>query len=140
MTADHGRCFIDTNIWLYALIEGQNPQKNGKAKILIAETPEIVLSTQVINEICVNLIRKAEFAELEIRMLIADFHETHLVVEIDRMVQTKASEIRDKHRFSFWDSFVAASALLSGAQVLYSEDMQDGFVLDGKLSIVNPLR
>ncbi len=50
----------------------------------------------------------------------------------------RASEIREYHNFSFWDSLVLASALYAGAEILYSEDMQDGFVIE-KTRIVNPL-
>lgn len=46
--------------------------------------------------------------------------------------------IRDKHSFSFWDSLVAASALDSEADYLISEDMQHGFVLENRLTIINP--
>jgi predicted nucleic acid-binding protein len=48
------RCFIDTNIWLYAFIETDNGQKRLAAKSAI-QTPDIVISIQVINEVCVNL-------------------------------------------------------------------------------------
>jgi predicted nucleic acid-binding protein len=38
---------------------------------------------------------------------------------------------------SFWDSLILASAILAGVDVLYSEDMQDGFEIEGG-RIVNP--
>ena len=50
----------------------------------------------------------------------------------------KASQIRDAHSFSFWDSIVAASALDCDANYLISEDMQSGFLLEDRLKIVNP--
>jgi len=50
----------------------------------------------------------------------------------------KASQIRDIHNFSFWDSIVAASALDCDANYLISEDMQNGFLLGDRLKIVNP--
>jgi len=51
-----------------------------------------------------------------------------------------ASQLREKHSFSFWDSIVVASALSSYATTLYSEGMQDGMVIDNRLKIVNPLK
>ena len=50
----------------------------------------------------------------------------------------KASKIRANQNFSFWDSIVAASALDCDADYLISEDMQDGFKLENKLTIINP--
>jgi predicted nucleic acid-binding protein len=53
-------CFIDTNIWLYALIEDDDPGKSARAKLLIETRSAVIVSTQVINEVCVNLIKKAQ--------------------------------------------------------------------------------
>jgi len=59
--------FIDTNIWLYAFIQGQDAEKNKTARTIIKEC-EIVISTQIINEMCVNLIKKMAFSEIEIQI------------------------------------------------------------------------
>ncbi len=50
----------------------------------------------------------------------------------------KGVKIRGNHSFSFWDSLVAASAMDCDADYLISEDMQDGFNLENKLTIINP--
>ena len=50
--------FIDTNIWLYSFIQSQNREKTEIARNIIKEC-EIVISTQIINEMCVNLIKNA---------------------------------------------------------------------------------
>ena len=39
---------------------------------------------------------------------------------------------------SIYDGTIVASALLSGCATLYTEDMQDGRVIDGQLAIRNP--
>ena len=53
---------IDTNIWLYAFIETDQPEKTLRARELLHSSQPIV-SVQVINEVCVNLIKKADFNE-----------------------------------------------------------------------------
>jgi len=60
------------------------------------------------------------------------------VFELSQDILIKASEIRTEFTFSFWDSIVAASALDSEADYLISEDMQNGFKLEDKLTIINP--
>jgi len=50
-------CFVDTNIWLYALIEGADHRKSARAKLLIEATKAMIVSIQVMNEVCVNLIK-----------------------------------------------------------------------------------
>ena len=42
------------------------------------------------------------------------------------------------HNFSMWDSLIVASALNANCTTLYSEDMQHGQIVHGKLTIQNP--
>ena len=44
----------------------------------------------------------------------------------------------ERYKFSFYDSVIAASALHAGCKILYSEDLQDGQVIDKQLRITNP--
>lgn len=133
------RCFIDTNIWLYAFIEGEDAEKTRKAKQVIA-AHEVTLGTQVINEVCVNLLRDADFTEERLRELIADMYNTYHVVELNRPAQVKASELRERYHLSFWDSTIVANALLSDVPLLYSEDMHNGLVIEDKMTIYNPFK
>jgi predicted nucleic acid-binding protein len=132
------RCFIDSNIWLYAFIESesQSADKSSQARSLV-QANDATVSTQVINEVCVNLVKKANVAEADVRRAVASFYRRHTVVPLDRATLIKTSEVREQHSFSFWDSLIVASAILAGVDVLYSEDMQDGFEIGG-VRIVNP--
>ncbi len=129
--------FVDTNIWLYSFIESQSKEKTQIAKNIIKQC-EIVISTQVINETCVNLIKKAEFSEDKIQDLIDSLYKKYTVLELSKDIFIKASRIRADHNFSFWDSIITACALDCDAAYLVSEDMQDGFKLENKLTIINP--
>ena len=131
--------FIDTNIWLYSFIQFRKTEKTEIARAIIKEC-EIVISTQIINEMCVNLIKKVSFSEGKIQNLIESLYRKYTVFELSQDVLLKASKIRANHSFSFWDSVVAASALDCDADYLISEDMQDGFNLENKLTIVNPFK
>ena len=129
--------FIDTNIWLYSFIRSQNREKTKIAGDIIKKC-EIVISIQIINEVCVNLIKKVDFSEEKIKNLIESLYKKYTVFELSQDILLKASKIRNNHSFSFWDSVVAASALDCDADYLLSEDMQDGFKLENKLTIINP--
>ena len=129
--------FIDTNVWLYSFIQSQNTEKTEIARTIIKEC-EIVITSQIINEICVNLIKKANFSEERIQNLIESLYRKYTVFTISQDILLLASKIRNQHSFSFWDSIVAASALDCDADYLISEDMQDGFKLGNELTIVNP--
>ena len=134
---ESSRSFVDANVWLYALILAQNPEKTSIAKSTI-EGGEIALSTQVVNEVCVNLIKKAGFGEVDIRDLIESFYAKYHVVAVARADQLKACDLRERYRFSYWDSLIVAAALASGSETLYTEDMQTGLVIEDRLRIIDP--
>ena len=131
--------FIDTNIWLYAFLVTDQSEKSSRAKELIQQA-EPMLSAQVVNEICVNLIKKAGFSEEQISQLIEALYEKYPIVETDESILLTASQLRQEYAFSFWDSMIVACALAANAEILYSEDMQNGLVIRGVLQIINPLK
>ncbi len=133
-------CFIDTNIWLYAFIEGDDPQKTARAKSLIETQRAIYVSTQVINEVCVNGIKKAHFSEQQVQQLIESFYAKYVVVDLSKSLLLKASALRGQNALSFWDSIIVSSALHANVSVLYSEDIQDGLLIENKVRIINPLK
>jgi predicted nucleic acid-binding protein len=48
-------------------------------------------------------------------------------------------EIQARHRFSHWDSMIVAAALAQGCDILWSEDMDDGRIVNG-MRIANPFK
>lgn len=130
-------CFVDTNVWLYAFIESDDAAKSARASGLIQQG-NIRLSTQVVNEVCVNLLKKAKFSEDALRQLIDAFYTKYDVFDLQRSTFLTASDLRDGFSLSYWDSVIVASALETGAGILYSEDMQDGLLVNNQLRIVNP--
>jgi predicted nucleic acid-binding protein len=137
MTQTNGLAFADTNIWLYAFIRGQSAEKTPVAQTIISNR-RFIVSTQVVSEVCVNLIRKASFAEPQIRELIAAFFQKHTVILPNEEILLSASFLRERHGLAYWDSLLISTALSAGATQFYSEDMQDGQVFEGRLQIVNP--
>lgn len=133
------RCFIDTNIWLYAFIEANDKRKSVAAKSAIQKL-DVVVSTQVISEVCVNLLRKASLPEKDIQALVIAFYEKYTVTDIDKVTLLKASELRGEYSLSYWDSLIVASALNGDCAVLYSEDMQDGLQIEQRLTVINPVK
>jgi len=131
--------FIDTNIWLYSFIQAQDKKKTETAKNIIKGC-DIFISTQIINEMCINLIKKVNFSEDKIHNLIESLYKKYTVVELSQDILLKSSDIRNNHQFSFWDSIVVASALDCDADYLLSEDMQDNFTFKSGLKILNPFK
>ena len=140
MTSMSDKVFIDSNIWLYALIQSKSDlEKSLKAKVCIDTADSIVISTQVVNEVCVNLMRKGNKDTAFINQFIHDFVSTYNVINQTKDDLISAVSIRHDYHFSYWDSLIIASALQSKCEVLYSEDMQHGLNIYNQLSICNPL-
>ena len=62
------------------------------------------------------------------------------VVENGKEALLTTSDLRSRYRLSFWDSLIIASGLIGGSSIVYSEDMDDGLLVDNRLRIVNPFR
>jgi predicted nucleic acid-binding protein len=130
-------CFIDTNVWRYAFIESGETPKSVTARALI-ENVQPVVSTQVINEVCVNLLKRTGSNEEQIGQLVESFYAEYSVVELGRPVLLAASQLRGRYSLSFWDSLIVAAALGAGVEILYSEDFQHGLNIDDRLRVLNP--
>ena len=133
------RVFVDSNIWVY-LFAGDDSAKGKAAHDYIAKTAigsRLVVSYQVINEVCCVLLKKS-FAEPEIRRVADDIMGLCEVCRYSGEIILLASELREEYSFSYWDSQIVASALMSQCAILASEDMHDGLLI-GDTVIVNVL-
>ena len=132
--------FIDTNIWLYAFInQSTDFVKQTKARTLIQNVQPVV-SVQVINEIYVNLIKKAKVTEDEISQLIESFYTNYRVIDLTQVILIRASQLRQQYSLSYWDSLIVASALIANVTEIYSEDMQHELVISNQITIINPFK
>ncbi len=134
------KCFVDTNVLVYAYDRSGGP-KHERAQALIEElwnSGSGVLSTQVLQEFCVNLRRKAgqPLAVEDVRRLIQDYSSWEIVVTTaDSILQ--ALDIEARYRISFWDALILQAAESSGATLVYSEDLASGQKY-GSVRVVNP--
>ncbi len=130
-------CFVDSNIWLYAFNRRQDEVKHQVAKPIIGSR-NLWVSTQVINEVCKNLIHKASFDEFQISRVIVSFYRRCQVTPLSQAILLQASALRGSYQFSFWDSVIVAAAIASRTKIFYSEDMQNGLAIENHLTIINP--
>ena len=136
------REFVDTNIWLYGFVKYSNAadqDKHIRAGIFIGQLKRPVISSQVVRELCRNLLKKSAFTEPSLTGLISDWYPSCELHPSNLEQYLVASHLRETASFSFWDSLIVAAALDARCSTLYSEDLQHGQVIDGRLTIVNPL-
>lgn len=133
--------FVDTNILIYAhdRSAGVKHDRARRAVEHLWDTGEGVLSTQVLQELCINLRRKVAkpLAVDEVRRFIQDYLSWEVVVNTPESV-LQALEIEVRYKISFWDALVLQAAESSGASIVYSEDLSVGHRY-GAIQVVNPL-
>ncbi len=132
------RVFIDTNVWLYAFMEDSQGKKERALSVISKNSGNIVISTQVLIEISANLLKKTDYDEKDVSIVVERLSYVYHISLVDVQTILKALDIRKKYKYSFWDSLIIASALIAGCSTLYTEDMQHSQLIDGSLRIVNP--
>ena len=136
------RYFVDTNILMYAH-DTSAGQKHERAKAIVEELWRDrtgVVSTQVLQELAVNLRRKAArpLDAKATREIVADYLTWQVVVNGGESI-LEALDLEARLQISFWDALVVQAAQVSGAEILYSEDLSDGQTY-GTVRVINPLR
>jgi predicted nucleic acid-binding protein len=134
------KCFVDTNVLVYAH-DSTAGDRHTKARALVERLWHDrtgVLSTQVLQELYVNVRRKARhpLPRTEARALVADYLRWDIVVNTGESI-LDAIEIEQRFGLSFWDALIVQAAQMAGVATLYSEDMAAGQTY-GTVRVVNP--
>lgn len=135
-----GEAFVDTNLLVHA------HDQNGGAKTIRAQEllaqlwkeRRGVLSTQVLQEFCVNARRKFQqpMTTAEVREAVLVYRTWRLVVNTANSI-LRGLELEQRYNLSFWDAMIVQAAESAGCEVLYSEDFSHGQEYGGVL-VVNP--
>lgn len=128
------RCFFDTNILLYLLSEDNH--KADRAEAIIAVSG--VISIQVLNEFSSVAFRKFKMSYAEIRDTLLTVRTLCQIQPVTIDTHELGLDIAERYGFSLYDSMIVSAALQSGCTILYSEDMQQGQIIEGQLTINNP--
>ncbi|MCH8977762.1 MAG: PIN domain-containing protein [Armatimonadetes bacterium] len=132
------KAFVDTNLFLYA-IDPQEKTKRKKAQQVVESLVaggQGVVSTQVINEFCVNAIRKLGRGEAQVKKLLNVFDDFEIVSHNLSMIR-EGLDICGSTGLNYWDAILIAAARSAKCATLYTEDMSHGQSVAG-VKIVNP--
>ncbi len=133
------RAFIDTNVLVYAIDDGE-PAKQRQARALLAGAApgSLVISAQVLGELYVVATGKLGIAVETAAALIDDLRPLP-VVAIDAGLVASAITTSRSAQLSYWDALIVEAAALGGCRRLLTEDLADGATIAG-VSISNPFR
>ena len=128
-------CFFDTNILVYAL---STERAKADRSIQLLDIGGVI-SVQGLNEFTLVARRKYKLEWPLVRARLQDLREILTIVPVTVDTHLSGIEISERFGFGVYDSMIVAAAQLAGCATLYSEDMQDGQVIDG-LTIRNPYK
>ncbi len=126
--------FFDTNVLMY-LLSADN-QKADRAEAILEAGG--VISVQVLNEFTSVASRKFKMTYSEIREALSIVKAVCQIQPFTVETHEQGMVIAERFGISWYGSLIVAAALAAGSNRLYSEDLQHGRLIDGRLLIVNP--
>lgn len=126
--------FLDTNVLLYLL--SADAAKADRSEALLASGA--VIGVQMLNEFASVARKKLGMAWKEVDEVLALIRKRCAVRDLTVAIHERALALAVRHRLSWDDALIVAAAIDAGSAVLYSEDMQDGMKIGGRLVIRNP--
>lgn len=136
-----GKQFWDTNLWVYLFTVSTDPRDVAKQSILLsmlADAPDIAISAQVVNELSNVLLQKFGYEAGHVSKIVEQVGQAVEVRPLTLETSKKAIGLKENLQLSWFDALIVSSALDAECTVLLSEDMQHGFVVESKLTILNP--
>lgn len=128
---------IDTNVLLYA-IDDFYPEKQSISIGIIAEKP--YFCTQSVSEFINVCLRKWKLPKEHVAELLETYLEQARYIQVSEQMLLRSVGLMKRYDFQLFDAIIVSAALGSGCEVLYSEDMKDGQIIDNQLKITNPFK
>jgi len=100
-----------------------------------------VISVQVLNEFAAVARRKLNKSWEEVRRafgILCVFCPEPVPLTVK--TQEAALQIAERYKYSIYDGLIIAAALETGCNTVYSEDLEDGQVIENSLTIRNPFK
>lgn len=128
------KVFLDTNVLLYLL--SADASKADRAEWLLEQGG--IISVQVLNEFASVATRKLGLSWAEATEILQTIQTCCTVQPLTLETHQRGLALAERYQLPLYDAMIAASALLAGCEVLYTEDFQDGQKIEGKLKVENP--
>jgi predicted nucleic acid-binding protein len=126
--------FFDSNILLYAASRDLERTQLIEALILGGGW----ISTQVLNEVAHVARRKMGFSFAEIRAFLEPPMRLLDVQELSLDVHRNGINLAERYKLSIYDGMIVAAALACDCDMLLTEDMHHGLLIERQLRVINP--
>jgi predicted nucleic acid-binding protein len=126
--------FFDTNVLLY--LASADAAKADRAEAVLAGGG--VVSVQVLNEVANVCRRKMRLDWAETRTFLQTLRDLLEVRPLTVETHLSGLGLAERYQLSVYDALIVAAALEVGCATLWSEDMEHGLIVDGRLQVLNP--
>ena len=131
--------FMDTNIFVY-MFDETDDHKRIRAEKLVKQALEDrggCISHQVVQETVNVLSSKLNATPHQVRRML-----DHVLIPLWRVnpserLYHRGLDLQSRYGYGFYDCLIIAAALESGCEILYTEDLRQGHMID-HLTIRNP--
>ena len=133
------RAFLDTNVLIYFYSDNEIQKRN--AAYLALNRNACITSTQAMNEACNVWFNKCQWSGRKIKEHLDNIELVcDDVINVQKSTINSAVALKDRYGYSYYDCLMLASALEGDCDVILTEDMSDGQVIEGRLQIINPFK
>lgn len=132
------KCFVDTNIWIYAVDTGGSDKSTVSAKLIrdLAELNIGVISVQTLGEFSSICTKKLQMTPSQVQGL-TQAMDPFPVVAYGKRTVIQALDLMKRISISFWDAVMVITANEAHCTILFTEDLSHGQVIEG-VRIHNP--
>jgi predicted nucleic acid-binding protein len=128
--------FLDTNVLVYAF---STDPRSARAEELLSRRCSV--GVQGLNEFANIARRKLGMSWAEVNDALAAIRILcAAVIPLDLETHSAGIRLGERYGLSVFDGLMLAAALRGGCTTFWSEDMQDGLMIDERLDISNPFR
>lgn len=129
------KVFLDTNVFVYT--QSATEQRKREISLDVIYKYDCYVSTQVLSEVCNVLTKKLKMKVDDVKEIISSINDNCNVQVVTYQTVAKALDLKDRFGFSYYDSLILSSALESECRCVFTEDLNDGQVIEGSLKIEN---
>jgi len=131
------KVFLDTNIFIYLYSEDEQDKRTVVSYTV--NNNSCITSTQALNEACNVWYRKCNWDKTQVKTCLDGIEAVcDEVMLVQRKTINSAISIKDIYGYSYYDSLILASALEANCDIILTEDMSDGQIIENRLTIINP--
>jgi predicted nucleic acid-binding protein len=128
---------LDSNVLIYALVEPDSTKGRQAIELIATTAGRGVLATQALGEFLWVVRRRRPDLAMDALETLGQLREAFTIVDTTVALLAVAAALQSRYRLQLWDALIWQAAASAGANLLLSEDLQDGFRAEGML-VLNP--